>query len=210
MKIDIVEKQKKYNIIPQNTTISGILSRRKNTKGGIPRFYVFSDQDKLLISCEAHIDHTILFRISGSSLVYEKAHPHYLGKLVLQPNSNIYEGFIPNLANPQLKSSIIQIKYLRDFERNTGERQMIVVTSDAEQKQQFKLDQKEFSSIRKIYPDIKIEPSEKNFYLEYEGKHCFSLSKQFDDEYHISIAHPLSLFTGFCLALSTFQKVSGE
>ena len=40
--------------------------------------------------------------------------------------------------------------------------------------------------------------------------HCFSLAKQYEDEFHFTVSYPLSIFQGFCIAISLFQKVKHE
>jgi hypothetical protein len=46
--------------------------------------------------------------------------------------------------------------------------------------------------------------SMKNFCLGWNGEHRISFSKIADDEFHLAVTGPMSVFDGFCFGLSTF------
>ena len=53
-------------------------------------------------------------------------------------------------------------------------------------------------------------PSEKNFMMDYENDYCIIFEKLQEEEFYFSIRYPLSVFQGFCIALSTMNKFSSE
>ena len=70
--------------------------------------------------------------------------------------------------------------------------------------------QRDFANFVKLFPGVRMVESKKNILLCVKRSHCFSMAKVDEDEWHVAISFPLSIFQGFAIALSLFGKTQQE
>ncbi|OHT11959.1 hypothetical protein TRFO_18330 [Tritrichomonas foetus] len=74
----------------------------------------------------------------------------------------------------------------------------------------FSIRKRPFKFFHRLFPSVSYVESKKNVLFMVKKNHCFSLVKQFEDEYYFTVSYPLSIFQGFCIAASLFHKVKNE
>jgi hypothetical protein len=59
----------------------------------------------------------------------------------------------------------------------------------------------------KFFPQRQVMDSKRNVLFCLNRKHCFSMAKREGDVFYFAVSHPLSIFQGFCIALSEFHEI---
>lgn len=223
MKIDNQLTKKELNrkrqvMTPLNfgTTFVGIFTRRKKTKSGLKRYYLYtSDKNKLVIASEFHFFGDSYHRISLSSTNFIPSDDHCVGQLYLKEYSASFLGKINHFTDSTKQEDSIRIRYSREYEKvdDTLPREVevtILPHADTDADDDYTIKQAPFSLFPELYPDINYKDSKKNLLLLVKKDHCFSLAKEYKDEFFFAVSYPLSIFQGFCIAASLFQKLKNE
>ncbi|OHT01017.1 hypothetical protein TRFO_07685 [Tritrichomonas foetus] len=208
------KEQKQFLTEPlrENHTYTSFLVRREKTKSGLPRYYIYNEDNKLLVAAECKVHNDTYYHISLESKEFDKTSPQIIGKILNRRYDSHYIGYRIEEGN---NIPYLDIKYLRHYEKKTNERIMelkfppgndqlsnliIVQSSDF------------MAEFKNKFPDYadKVSDSEKNFYLKAGDNHVFSFGKIYEDEYHFAVSHPLTILHGFYIALSTFIKLKDE
>lgn len=216
---ELARKQRILGFQLDNSSFSGIFVRRRETKSGLPRFYLYSlDLGTLILAAEAHHYGDTMFRISLSSTTFVPKDPHCLGTLINKEYSPWYIGKQVSLYNTGREQETIGIKYLRKYERTVPFRQMSIIIlpddeyyySDSEEEDQAQIIQIDFAMFPKYNSAINTQKSNKNVLLTQNKRHVFSLAKTSEDEFYFTASSPLSIFQCFCIALSVFKNIQNE
>lgn len=210
--------RKRQVMTPLNigTTFIGIFTRRKKTKSGLKRFYLYtSDQQTLVIASEFHFYGDSYHRISLSSTNFIPSDDHCVGQLILKEYSSTFLGKLNHFTDTSKQEDSVRIKYSREYEKvdKTLPREIevtILPHVDSDEEDDYSIKQMSFSFFSKLYPDVNFQPSKKNVLFLVKKNHCFSLAKQYKDEFFFAVSYPLSIFQGFCIAASLFQKPKNE
>jgi hypothetical protein len=200
--------------LPPSETYTGIFSRKKKTKSGHPRFYLFTSTDDLAIAAECHSSGDLRVSIAlGSVNFSESSNPLHLGMMNRGKDSPIY--FVTLCDDHGEPQTVLTVRYLCRWEKRGLDRSRVMVVTpfeDGVAKQE--LQQLDFrENIGKIFPKMECdaEKSIKNFFLgTADGAHQFSFAKIAEDEYQFAVSGGLSVFQGFAIAVSTFYKTRRE
>ena len=181
--------RKRQVMTPLNfgTTFIGIFTRRKKTKSGKKRFYLYtSDQQSLVLASEFHFYGDSFHRISISSTNFIPSDDHCVGQLILKEYSSAFLGKLNHFTDQSRQEDSIRIRYSREYEKvDETLPHEIEVT---------------------ILPHVDTDEED-----DYSIKQApFSLAKQYKDEFFFAVSYPLSIFQGFCIAASLFQKLKNE
>ena len=212
---EINRKRQVMSPLNIGSSFIGIFTRRSVTKSGFPRFYVYTlDQNDLVIASELHYYRDLCHRISLSSTNFELNDRYSIGQLKRKEFSPSFIGKLNHFTDNSRNEDSIQIRVGRKFEKETDNFKEIDITilphSPNQIEDDFSIVQRPFTSFSKLFPDVKFIESKKNVLFMVKKSHCFSLAKQYEDEFHFTVSYPLSIFQGFCIAISLFQKVKHE
>lgn len=216
---EVTRKQRIMGPILDRSSFSGVFVRKRETKSGLPRFYLYNqDLESLVLAAEAHHHGDTVFRISLSSTAFVPKDPHSLGSLYNKEYSPWYIGKQLSFINTGREQETIGIKYLRKYERKDQIKKMSIIFlpedeyyySDSEEEDQTEIKQVDFKLFPKYISSIKAKSSSKNVLFLQNQRHVFSFGKIDDDEYYLTVSNPLSIFQGFCIALSLFKKIQNE
>lgn len=208
---DIKRKNILFETIPNGQIYTTCLVRRRKSKSGKDRYYIYDSNDLLLVAAECDNYNDCFFTISLDAIDFSKSSPYIIAKLTHRRFDTYY--FSEIVQNGMLQRNMT-IKYLSynqkknktrkfniDFEPDFGTQEPIIQADDFD------------STFKAFFPDMygKIDKSSKNFIVQTgEGNLCFSFAKMFKDEFHLAISNPLSILDGFIIALSTFHILKNE
>lgn len=209
---DIKRKNMLFEVIPADQIYTTCLVRRRKTKSGKHRYYIYDSNDQLLISAECDIYNDCFFTISLDSSDFNKGSPYIIAKLTHRRFDTYYFSEIVK-DNAFIKN--MTIKYLTYNQKKDHKKRHLQIEFEPDLGPQNKFIQADDfdATFRACFPEMyeKIEKSSKNFVIQTEnGKLCFSFAKIFKDEFHLAISNPLSIFDGFLVALSTFHILKNE
>ena len=193
--------------VPFTEEFRAVLSRRKKSKGGTPRYYLYTQDSRqdLIIAAESYPTNKILFRISASGKEFEKDSKFYLGKIEHgehNPEYDVY--FCPQSG----KKRLLNIRYFRTYERDTKERKFqITMLNDGQEEL---LEMEEFANFHQDFPKIETRESYQNFYFKYKGKLAFAIYQIEEDEFQIIADEPFNIFMAFAIACTTMVYVKSE
>ena len=194
--------------VPFTEEFRAVLSRRKKSKGGTPRYYLYTQDSRqdLIIAAESYPTYKILFRISASGKEFEKTSEFYLGKIEHNENRPDYDiYFCPH--NGQ-KQRVLNVRYFRQYEKDTKERKFqITLIHDGQEET---IEMEDFSTFHNDFPRIETRESYQNFYFKYKGKLAFAIYQIEDDEFQIIANEPFNIFLTFAIACTTMVYVKSE
>lgn len=208
---DLKRKEMLFKPIPEGQTYTTCLVRRRKSKSGKHRFYIYDSQDQLQIAAECDIYNDCYFTISLDAIEFNDSSPFTIGKLTHRRYDTYYYGEI--LQNNAFHKNMT-IKYLSSNAKKGRGRKMEISFEPGFGPEERLVQSDTFNeTFKTLFPDLseKMQKSSKNFFIFSEkGRHCFSLAKIYKDEFHLAISNPLSIFDGFLIALSTFHILKNE
>ncbi|EAX89522.1 hypothetical protein TVAG_372340 [Trichomonas vaginalis G3] len=194
---------------PRKERFTAIMTRRKKSKSGKPRYYLYTmDNQNLIICSEYHVNTTIPFRISQNISDFNPESESYLGKIEHSELSNKYTIFKKDGSENKIK--IATTRFELKFHKTTNHDREMDITLYSDNEEPIPVNREEFNKIKELYPDLEFIQSMQNIYFKYEGKHCLSLVQIHPDEFLLDIDAPFSIFSGFASSLTTMVKIKGE
>lgn len=179
----------------------GVFVRRKNSKNKTCYYLYTEDEENLLLcACESG---QYGYEISRNAKNISKLDPYFCGTLQANKSSLTYQGIDYKGAE------LINIKYKRRSERKEPFRQLSATMPPDIQLLQREPEYINGSWILR-FPTLDGISSKKNFMMDFEDDFCISFEKIHDEEFCFFIRKPLTLFQGFCLALSVMKSFSKE
>jgi hypothetical protein len=197
--------------IPATSSLTGILTYRERAKGGFPRYYLYSeDGASLIIAAEEHSVRSAYYDISTNSCVFDKTSPHHVGTMyhvegsrycvvvnhtrrTSRPHELLRVSFGGECAWSLSREISLQFPDRSYFGGWTGDVSSIL--------------QQCASGLADLVPADRIIHCGRNQLFKYRDAACLALCMTADDEYFFYVAHPLSLFLGFAIALSILRKI---
>lgn len=207
---DQTRKEKLLAQIKKDERFDATIIRRKKSKSGNPRYYIYNDEEQLQIASEMfstfqHFD----YNISLESNNFDESNPLTFAKLSLPRYDRIYSAYLFGKEQPV---SLFTIKYLLYYEKKSSDRQLLFSFDENYKHGEIFQSPCFLESYRDFFPDIapQVHKSQKNLLLTMNGKHAFSVAKIYNNEYRMSVSYPLSILDGFLIALSTFKRCLKE
>ena len=184
-----------------------ILTRREKSKGGTPRYYLYTQDNNndLIIASENYPSNQVFFRISASSKEFYKKSKFYLGKIEHNNNRPDFEIF-QNV--PIEKNHIGTVTHLRRYERDGKERKFDVILNTENGPQKFEM--QDFSTFQHDFPGIETTTSKNTIYLKKDNKLAFVLYQIEEDEFQFIARKPFNIFSSFAVALTSLVYVKSE
>lgn len=181
----------------------GIFSKRSKTKSGYPRFYLYSEnKNKLILSAESHVFKNARYEISNNSNDFTENSNYYLGRLI----NHLDQDLCFAKSKISINSNEIKKNLIIKFSKN--DQKINFLPNDFPN---FLLDQIKFSDFNlffQLFPNfLNIENSNRNILLTFNNICCFTFAQINKDEYFFYVSKPLSLFQGFCIAISIIRKI---
>lgn len=179
----------------------GVFVRRKNNKNKTYYYLYTEDEENLLLcACESG---QYGYDISRNAKNISKVDPYFCGTLQGNNSSLIYQGL-------DFKGEEhVNIKFKRQSERKEPFRQLSATIPPNIQILQREPQYIKGSWVLR-FPTIDGISSEKNFMMDYNDDYCFSFEKIHEEEFCFLLRNPLTLFQGFCLALSVMRRFRKE
>jgi hypothetical protein len=196
--------------LPNGETYVGVFCRREKSKSGHPRYYLFTPAEDLELAAELRADGDLRFLIALGSVDFNAdGNPLYLGDMTRFGASATYS------ARLRTNTKVLNVRYLcRGQKKPFNAQRCVIVTPIDEAGERPPLVQMDFrQNFANKFPSIEQTAaiSEKNFFLgDAEGSHRFSLARVEDDEYHFAVSGEISVFQGFCIAMTAFHGVRYE
>lgn len=198
---------KKNLLKPIEGEFRAILTHREKTKGGKPRYYLYTqdEKQKLIIAAQHYPRYDVTFRISSSGNEFDKESDFYLGKIVHLENFPDYK--IYTVEKGQDKVEVAETLFYRKFERKTRERKFDIKLIG---KEDLNIEMLPFEEFHTDNPTIEVKESLQNFYFKLNGKPCFTLYCTEEDEYQLVATAPFSIYTAFTIAVTTMILIRYE
>lgn len=208
---DIKRRDEVCKKIPEGEMYTTCLIRRRKTKSGKDRFYIYNSNDQLEIAAECDIYKDCNFTVSLESIEFSKESPYKIAELIHRRYDTFY--FAQVFQGGTFQKYMV-IKFLSHYQKKSRKRKIQIEFEPISGINEILIQADDFNeSYRSYFPDLcdKIESSSKNFLITSEkGNLCFSLAKMYKDEFHLAISSPLSILDGFLIALSTFHILKNE
>jgi len=190
------------NELPKDGVFKGYFSRKIKTKAGVLKYYLYTEDWKTLV-LSAINPYSRNYMVSRSSIEYDEASDSFVGQLLSNSSTNSYNAVDKNGEKK------IGIEYKAIANRDRLFRQLnVVVPTQKIIKQRLPVLENGMWTLH--FPEHNGIPSDKNLIIDYEEDFCFMFEKLEQDEFYFSVKWPLSIFEGFCLALSTMKKYLDE
>jgi hypothetical protein len=200
--------------IPAGSSVKGILTYRKRTKGGFPRYYLYSDDTAfLMIAAEEHSFKNAYYDISKNSCVFDKTGTDHVGTMYHVEGSRccVVGNHGRRTRKPQ---GLLKVTFGREGARSLspaiklqflgGSRALYFGGWDGDISA---IGQQSAARVSELFPADQIVRCDQNQFFAYQGAACVALCRTSEDEYFFYVAHPLNLFFGFAIALSILRKV---
>ena len=162
--------------------IKGRFIKKNKTKSGCTRYYIYDDDEKLVVSAEVQRIKPFKCYVSRSSTDFSEQGEHFLGKCKYDDTTTTMRCTANDGEQRQIKAKIGH-----QNKTPSPEYQIDGITQNLPELVggEWMLGERKYSS-----PDAEFTK---------DGQQCFSIVKEYEDEYLIS--YNLSLFEGMCLAI---------
>jgi hypothetical protein len=201
--------------LPLGVTHTGLFVRREKSKGGYPRFYLYNDSEDLELAAECHGAGDLKFHIARGSCNFQPTDNElYLGDVDRAKDGVVYHCRLRAGLDEPVK--VMDVRYLTRYQKKANDNsRYILVTQFEGAEESAPLAQLDFApSFRETFPvqAANYRLSIRNFFLATANGtgHQFSLGKMDEDEFHFAVSGPLSIFKGFCIALTALYNVARE
>lgn len=179
----------------------GVFVRRKNNKNKTYYYLYTEDEENLLLcACESG---QYGYDISRNARNISKQDPYFCGTLQGNNSNLTYQ------ATDYKGAQQINIKFKRQSERKEPFRQLSAsIPPDIPILQR----EPQYTNGSWVlrFPTTDGISSEKNFMMDYNDDYCISFEKIQEEEFCFLLKSPLTLFQGFCLALSVMRRFRKE
>ena len=187
---------------------SGAVTLNMKSKRSLhPRAYLYTSDETLMMVAENRGKNRNSFRVARKAIDFDTDRSEIIGKCGRGIVSGTWKITRAGEENPSVVA-----EYLRRMQKKSSRRIVNVTIKDGES--ELALTQEDFKA---AYPQLvgaENEPvpnSKRNFVLTDSGRLVFAFAEMSeDDEFQLKVAAPLSIFEGFCLALTTFFLISNE
>ena len=187
---------------------SGTVTLNMKPKRSIhPRVYLYTSDEALMMMAENRGRNQNSFRVARNAINFDRDRSEIIGKCKRAIISGTWKIRRTGEEHPSVVA-----KYWKRMKKRSSRRVVDVTVKDGES--EVSLTQEDF---KVMYPQLvgsESEPlahSQRNFVLTDNGRLVFAFAEMSeDDDFQLKVAAPLSIFEGFCLALTTFFLVPNE
>lgn len=207
----MLEKAQILSPCSQDEQFVGIFVRKRKTKSGKPRYYLYDKPNEDLILC-ADEETPTKYVISQSSTDISESNEFFVGNLIGNKKDCQWIGYDCTDTEVSPPREQIRITYAKasDKKQETFRQVSVVVHPEIKlpQKLPIKIGNK---YLMRSPAGIDGIPSQKNMIIESpEGSSAIVFQKCTDQEFYLAVKKPCSIFQGFCMALSTLKKFGKE
>jgi hypothetical protein len=206
------ERERLRAPLPRDSPVQGILTYRKRTKSGKSCYCIYSPDDSLIIAAQETALKSAYYKISISSLVFRRSSSEYIGTLYHTEGSPCCNMVIPS-GSSRIPTEILRVSFQRRRSAAGVEIalawRLLSDTSLFDESEDYeKVCQDDPESIPALLPGDGRAPSPQDQVFTHSGLPCLVLGRLHDDEWHFFVAHPLSVFVGFGIALAILRKIA--
>lgn len=196
--LPITSKEQIFKPIPKGIPFRASFVRKAKTKNGDTKYYLYTEdqQDLLLVSSKIS---SSTYVITQDSLDVSTTNEKFMGHIVYNSTH------ISFLCSDQQEEEQIYINYKKGPKEWGKYREIIIKLPNEE----IQIEQRKPTKCGKTYSlmfPVDCEMSKKNLILEYKSEFCLVFGKMDEEEFVFIVRHPLSIFQGFCVAISTMTK----
>jgi hypothetical protein len=126
----------------------------------------------------------------------------------------VFTGKINHFYDSSRQEDCIQVRQLKEFEKvprlGSGiqlEVDTLPCAEDSDDDDSSEIVQFDFANYHRFFPTRQVKGSKRDVLLCVQKKHCFSMAKRESDVFYFAVSFPLSIFQGFCIALSDFHEI---